>query len=98
MAAWRERVKSAGNDMSRGKPSASKHSVGVCLPGSSDIAFDDGFRSTNQHRVFSRAYVQMKTTEDLTQFAQAYDGHVFRGKDGEQYQDPSVMSVVSLSR
>ena len=39
--------------------------------------------STNQHRVLSRAYVQMKTTEDLTLFAQAYDGHVFRGKDGE---------------
>ncbi|KAJ9109853.1 hypothetical protein QFC19_001832 [Naganishia cerealis] len=45
--------------------------------------FDDSIR---QHRVFSRAYVLMADFEKLQAFAEAFDGHVFRGKDGSEYQ------------
>lgn len=39
--------------------------------------------SVRQQRVFSRAYVMMADFEKLQAFASAFDGHVFRGKDGE---------------
>jgi regulator of nonsense transcripts 3 len=43
--------------------------------------------SVRQQRVFSRAYVMMADFEKLQAFAGAFDGHVFRGKDGEPPYD-----------
>ncbi|GHJ88207.1 hypothetical protein NliqN6_4609 [Naganishia liquefaciens] len=42
--------------------------------------------SVRQHRVFSRAYVMMADFDKLRDFAAAFDGHVYRGKDGGEYQ------------
>ena len=76
-------ARSAGNDMLLGSQLASESQL-VKVTNEEERATQGGFliRSTNQHRVFSRAYVQMKTAEDLAEFAHAYDGHGFRGKDG----------------
>ena len=38
----------------------------------------------------------MKTAEDLAEFAHAYDGHGFRGKDGMSLAQPSRLSVSLL--
>lgn len=55
-----------------------------------DLCFDVACRN-NQHATFSRAYVLLKTPEQLVAFAQGYDGHAFRSKDGGGHEFRAVV-------
>ncbi len=47
--------------------------------------------------VFSRAYISFKAPEQLATFSQAYDGHVFKDKQGV-YVHSSLVALGALDR
>lgn len=93
MTAVSQTQRSAGSDTSRGSQSMStSFDIMECSQHlySYFANFHGCFDSTNQFRVFSRAYVQMRSAEGVADFARDYDGHMFRSKDGEARWEQDV--------
>ena len=52
----------------------------------------------NKENIPSRAYIAFKSAEQLAEFSQAYDGHLFRDKSGSfRENDTTFQGVIRLT-
>ncbi|KAI4318525.1 hypothetical protein MLD38_032216 [Melastoma candidum] len=49
------------------------------------VAFRPG-KSSQKHQIYSRAYINFKRPEDVIEFAEFFDGHVFVNEKGSQFK------------
>ncbi|KAI4318536.1 hypothetical protein MLD38_032228 [Melastoma candidum] len=47
---------------------------------------EDSFLRSQKHQIYSRAYINFKRPEDVIEFAEFFDGHVFVNEKGSQFK------------